>query len=152
MKKLFVAILFVLFGSQASAFVSKDFKPSNVSQIHIIINDLANDGCWTNISEVKRYAEDKLELVGFKVLRDKYEGSVDDRHFVFNVVVNSKRGAVTCFGDIQFSIVKYIQNNNMGGMFLVGQYGSNFTGSDNANQYTLKLMGDFMKEVEDPQW
>ena len=141
-----------MLATQASAFVSKGFIPANVSQITVIINDQANDGCWTNIGEVKRYAEDKLELVGFKVLRDKYEGSVDDRHFVFNVLVNSKRDAVTCFGDIQFSIVKYIQNTNMGGMFLVGQYGSNFTGSDNANQYTLELMGDFMKEVEDPQW
>ena len=36
----------------------------------------------------------------------------------------------------------------MEGMYLVGQYGSNFTGTENANQYTLKLMGGFMEEVE----
>jgi hypothetical protein len=156
MKKLLKHIVYtaslLMFATQASAFVSKGFIPANVSQIHVIINDYASDGCWTNIGEVKRYAEDKLELVGFKILRDKYEGSVDDRHYVFNIVVNSKRGAITCFGDIQFSIVKYIQNNNMGGMFLVGQYGNNFTGAENANQFSLKTLGNFMKEVEAPQW
>ena len=121
-----------------------------MSQITVIIDDNAIDGCWTNIGEVKRYAEDKLELAGFKVLKEKYERAVDDSHYIFNVVVNSKTGAVTCFGDMQFSIFKFIQNNNMLGMFLVGFYSNNFTGAENANQYTLKLMGDFMKEVEDP--
>lgn len=152
MKKLFITIMFVLLGSQASAWVSKGFVPANVSQITVNIDDQASDGCWTNLGEVKRYAEDKLELVGFMVSRNKFEGFVDDREYILNVMVNAKRGAVKCFGHIQFSIVKYIHNNNMDGIFAVGEYGSNFTGSDNTNQNTLRLMGDFMKEVEDPQW
>lgn len=156
MKKLLKHIVYaaslLMFATQASAFVIKGFIPANVSQITVIIDDNATDGCWTNIGEVKRYAEDKLELAGFKVLREKYERAVDDRHYIFNVVVNSKRGAVTCFGDMQFSIFKFIQNNNMLGMFLVGFYSQNFTGAENANQASLRLMGNFMKEVEDPQW
>jgi len=34
----------------------------------------------------------------------------------------------------------------------VGEYGSIFNGYDNVNQFTLELVGGFMKEVEDPQW
>ena len=156
MKKLLKHIVYtaslLMLATQASAFVSKGFIPANVSQITVIINDQANDGCWTNIGEVKRYVEDKLELVGFKVSREKFEGYENDKHFILSVMVNAKRTTGKCFGDVEFEIIRYIKNNNMGGMFLVGQYGSNFKGGENANQYTLKLTGEFMKEVEAPQW
>ena len=152
MQKLLVCILFVLFGSQASAWVSKEFIPSNVSLITVNIDDQANDGCWTNIGEVKRYTEDKLELAGFKVSRNKFKNYIDNRHFILNIHVNATRGVSTCFGDIRFGIIKSILNNNMYGMFIVGEYGSNFTGSQNANAYILELISGFIKEVEDPQW
>ena len=41
MKKLLVFILFILFGSQASAWVSKGFVPANVSKINVGMNDNA---------------------------------------------------------------------------------------------------------------
>ena len=152
MKKLFITFMFVFLSSQASAWVSKEFIPSKVSLINVFMSDQATDGCWTNIGEVKRYVEDKLELVGFKVSREKFEGYENDKHFILSVMVNAKRTTGKCFGDVEFEIIRYIKNNNMGGMFLVGQYGSNFKGGENANQYTLKLTGEFMKEVEAPQW
>jgi len=152
MKKLLLTAFLVLFASHASAWVSKNFIPDEVSQINVEINDQANSGCWTNIGEVKRYTEDKLELAGFKVSRNKFKNYVDDRHFILNIHVNATRGVSTCFGDIRFGIIKSILNNNMYGMFIVGEYGSNFTGSQNANAYILELIGGFIKEVEDPQW
>ena len=83
LKKLMVCILFILFGSQASAWVSKEFIPSNVSLITVDIHDQANDGCWTKIGEVKRCAEDKLKLPGFKVSGEKFEDYEDKQHFLF---------------------------------------------------------------------
>ena len=63
MKKLFViASLLFLLATQVSAWTFKGFNPNNVSQIHVLIRDGATKGCWTNMSEVKRYTEDKLEL------------------------------------------------------------------------------------------
>ena len=35
-----------------------------------MINDSARDGCWTNIGEVKLYAEDKLLLSGAKIVKN----------------------------------------------------------------------------------
>ena len=37
----------------------KDIGPMQVS-----MRDFASGGCWTNIKEVKDYAEDKLEIAG----------------------------------------------------------------------------------------
>ena len=61
MKKILLTVFLLMLTTQASAWVSKGFVPKNVSQITVNISDQANDGCWTNIGEVKRYAEDKLE-------------------------------------------------------------------------------------------
>ena len=147
MKKLFVAVLFVLFGSQASAWVSKGFVPPNVSKVNVGMNDDAQGGCWTNIGEVKRYTEDKLELAGFTVQRDRFEYYDDRNHFVLGVGVTAKRNNDRCYGEISMYIMKQAIENNVHAKFIVGEYGSIFTGYDNVNQYILELVGGFMKEV-----
>jgi hypothetical protein len=152
MKKLLLTASLLMLTTQASAWVSKGFVPANVYKVNVLIADSASDGCWTNIGEVKRYAEDKLELAGFNVSREKFQWYENDRHYTLSVMVSSSRNVSTCFGDIGFGIAKFIKDNNIEGMNLIGDYGSNFTGAENANQYTLKLIGEFMKQVEDPQW
>jgi hypothetical protein len=152
MKKLLIILLLTFFSTQASAWVSKGFVPANVSLITVNIDDQANDGCWTNIGEVKRYAEDKLELAGLKVSRDRFENYEDNKHFILNVLVTVNRLNGTCYGDINLNLFKGTWVNNIGGLFYAGKYGANFTGYENVNQYTLELIGVFMKQVEDPQW
>ena len=151
-KKLLITLLLTFFSTQASAFVSKGFVPANVSKINVGMNDHAKGGCWTNISEVKRYTEDKLELIGFTIPRDKFVFYDDKNHFVFGVVVTANRTNGYCYGQIAMYIMKQSAENNVHAKFIVGEYGSIFTGYDNVNQMTLELVGDFMKEVEDPQW
>ena len=151
-KKLLITLLLTFLSTQASAFVSKGFVPANVSKINVGMNDHAKGGCWTNISEVKRYTEDKLELIGFNIPRDKFETYDDKNHFVFGVTVTANRTNGRCYGQIGMYIMKHTYENNVHAKFVVGEYGSIFTGYDNVNQMTLELVGDFMKEVEDPQW
>ena len=80
--------MFVLYGSQASAWVSQDFKLSNVDEINVKIVDQADDGCWTNIGEVKRYAEDKLELAGHNVYRKRKDGWTGFKHYKLRIQIN----------------------------------------------------------------
>ena len=152
MKKLLITLLLTFFSTQASAWVSKGFVPANVSKINVGMNDDAKGGCWTNIGEVKRYTEDKLELAGFTVQRDRFEYYDDRNHFVLGVGVTAKRNNGRCYGEISMYIMKQAIENNVHAKFIVGEYGSIFTGYDNVNQYILELVGGFMKEVEDPQW
>ena len=152
MKKLFIAVMFVLFGSQASAGIFKAFVPANVSKIHVEISDGASEGCWTNISEVKRYTEDKLELEGFNIRRDKFDGYEDRNHYVVGVVVNAERNGGLCFGSIKLDITKALRTHKIIGMFSLGESGANFSGQENINRGVLNQVDQFMKEVEDPQW
>ena len=152
MQKLLVCILFVLFGSQASAWVSKEFIPANVSLITVTIDDQAKDGCWTNIGEVKRYTEDKLELVDFKVSREKFNTYKDKNHYLLGVKVNANRNGGKCYGVIDLTIFRGAWSNNIAGLIFVGKHGGTFSGHDNANQLALNYINFFIKQVEDPQW
>ena len=144
--------MFVLFGSQASASVFKDFVPANISKIHIEIVDQATEGCWTNIGEVKRYAEDKLRLAGFNVPEGNFEGYDDIKHYVFVISITAQRNGGLCFGAIDLNIQRATSLNSTIGMFSLGAGSSIFSGMQNVNQGALEIIGNYMKEVEDPQW
>ena len=45
-----------------------DYNITNIGKIQVRLMDDATDGCWTNIKEVKVYAEDKLEMIGADVM------------------------------------------------------------------------------------
>jgi len=152
MKKLLIASFLTLFASQASAGVFRDFVPANVSQIHIEISDGASEGCWTNISEVKRYTEDKLELEGFNIRRDKFDGYEARNHYVVTVAINAQRNGGLCFGTIRLDIAKSLRTHKIIGMFSLGESGSIFSGQENINRSVLKQVDQFIKEVKDPQW
>ena len=156
MKKLLKHIVYaaslLMFATQASAWVSKGFVPAKVDIFTVDIDDQANDGCWTNIGEVKRYAEDKLELSGHKVLKEKFDVYKDDRHYVLDIIIIASRLEATCFGSYNLDISKQFYDKKIAGIFSVGQKHGTFSGYENVNKYILNKVGKFMKEVEDPQW
>lgn len=152
MKKIFLIVSLLIFATQASAWVSKQFIPESVSLITVTVDDQAKDGCWTNIGEVKRYAEDKLELAGFVISRKKFEGYQDRKHYLLGVSIMSRRNGGKCYGLIRLSIFKNSWDNNVGGLLHVGELGGIFSGHDNANQLALRYVNNFIQEVENPQW
>lgn len=46
---------------------SNTFGPDSIRIIEVEIFDRATGGCWTNISEVKTYVEDQLQLNGYEL-------------------------------------------------------------------------------------
>ena len=154
MKTLITAVMFVVFGSQASAWVSKQFKPNKASSITVEIHDGALEGCWTNIGEVKRYAEDKLELAGFRVSRDKLvRGSIGRKDFIHRILIYSSRGGMGgCYGHMVQHLYTPVMSNGVVGLFMAGATDDSFSELRNVNQLALEKVGNFMKEVDDPQW
>lgn len=43
-------------------------SPASFTNVSVRLADDARNGCWTNLGEVKTYAEDKLTLKGFTVV------------------------------------------------------------------------------------
>ena len=83
MKKLLVCILFVLFGTQvfAEEYTFDPYYDDSFSikdkKVVVAIFDEARGGCWTNIGEAKRYAEDKLMLKGAKIVKEALSDKLD---------------------------------------------------------------------------
>ncbi|WP_066705359.1 hypothetical protein [Celeribacter ethanolicus] len=52
----------------APIFADPLWEPNDFDGVYVRLNDDATNGCWTNIRETKKYAEDQLALAGFNVI------------------------------------------------------------------------------------
>ena len=146
MKTIITAICFftALMTASYSMGVSRQVIPSKIDSVGVYINDSARDGCWTNLVEAKRYAEDKLELAGFTV-RSK-EDTSPDNGYTLEIMVNSGRTSNSgCYGGVNLSLYQTNFIDNVFGDFEVGYGGGVFIGHDNANQIVLNYLQKFFK-------
>ena len=124
--------------------VSEQVTPSKIDSIAVYINDGASDGCWTNLGEAKRYAEDKLELAGFTVRssNDKWT----PKGYALEISITSSRMTYSdCYGYISLSLYQPSWVDGVYGHFVVGSEGGAFNGYENANQIILDNIQEFIK-------
>jgi hypothetical protein len=128
------------------AWVFEELSPSTFGNINVSIVDAASSGCWTNLGEVKTYAEDKLRNLGYVV--------VDSGNSSLGISVFSERSREgTCYGNIAIQIYKIVSNNGLTGFLEVGGRNHIFKGYDNANTIALgnvKIMIDEMRAKQTP--
>lgn len=67
MKKPIKLGLFLCLTATFSAAEGQRFGPDSIRIIDVLVDDRATGGCWTNISEVQKYAEDQLRLSGYTI-------------------------------------------------------------------------------------
>ncbi len=148
MKTILTAVCLLLTSMTASySFgIVKQFTPNNVKSIRVNINDGASDGCWTNLMEVKRYAEDKLELAGYRIWKKSNYDAADRDSYYLSITVTSQRKNY-CYGSVAFQIYRTHWIDDVYGHFEVGSGGSVFIGQDNANQIVLRYLGLFFNEL-----
>ncbi len=110
-------------------------------EISIQILDGAKNGCWTNIGEVKRYAEDKLELAGARVTSENNYLWAPSATLEIEVnAVRAKNG--NCLGMLYTSIVS---KSNQGSYFHIqvfSRLNNIFSGYQNANELALEHVGE----------
>ena len=115
MKKLLVCILFVFFGFQVSAdeYTFDPYYDDSFSikdkKVVVAIYDEARGGCWTNIGESKRYAEDKLMLKGAKIVKD-----MANAQLVLNILVKTfpylEQLPSNCIGTLELALEKGVRS------------------------------------------
>jgi len=143
MMKQFLIAVCLLFASMTASnafFIVEQFTPEKVDSVSVVISDGAVDGCWTNLGEAKRYAEDKLELAGFTVRSTKDDWTPKGYQMAISVTSSRSNG---CFGSVSFQIYQPNWIDGVFGHFEVGNGGSVFTGAENANQTVLKYLRRF---------
>lgn len=141
-----LVIAISLVTTSANAWISDDFLPRNVGSVAVKILDNTDDGCWTNLREAKTYAEDKLDLAGFKIRSSRAESEYNGYTMTINVV-SERRGSGNCYGSIKFEIDITNERNGIFGFHLVGTSGSIFSGYDNANKNVINNISQFFKDL-----
>ena len=57
--------------ARAEGLYDPDLSLSNMKNVKVELNDEVSDACWTNLKEVREYAEEKLRMKGAKVASDR---------------------------------------------------------------------------------
>ena len=103
----FVLILIILVGTAnklSAQYVDQNFSIKEF-KVFVQILDKATKGCWTNISETKRYIQDKLSESGAKVIDDQ---SRTDLTLKFSVLAQ-RTGHGWCYGNISLNLTANVR-------------------------------------------
>ncbi|WP_170507440.1 hypothetical protein [Ruegeria arenilitoris] len=119
--------------------------PSVFKQAIVKVYDGASDGCWTNIGESKRYAEDQFKLAAFNVVEDYSSETLSLGDAEISVLVSSERFGSGCYGSLRvevrtslyFALADTYVLGNVG-----APLGQDFNGYDNANLIALNAIKD----------
>ena len=149
MKKLLSAVM-VLFSTQAFAeeysfdpFIDDGFSIKG-QKVVVGIYDEAKDGCWTNLGEVKRYAEDKLMLKGANVVYD-----IDDANLVLNILVKTisiQEFPNNCIGQVEINLQKGVRNKGFKWLATMAESGVLFVDQKPIN---VQLLDEINRHIAD---
>ena len=98
----FLLILIIFLGTAnklSSQYIDQNFSIKEFN-VFVQILDKATKGCWTNISETKRYIQSKLSESGAKIIDDQ---SKTDLTLKFSVFAQ-RTGHGWCYGNMSLSL------------------------------------------------
>jgi hypothetical protein len=98
----FLFIFIIVLGTAnklSSQYIDQNFSIKEFN-VFVQILDKANKGCWTNISEIKRYIQSKLSDSGAKVIDDQ---SKTDLTLKFSVFAQ-RTGHGWCYGNMRLNL------------------------------------------------
>ena len=142
--------LILMFGSPLGAKVwDPSFELKKVAFIAVTLQDAAVGACWTNLKEVREYAEEKLRMKGAKIDNDAVIGE-DWNTYSFTINVNSARlysdGSGPCYGNVTVGLYTFSMVN---GNLHIGSVGSvDFLQANrkNLNQTVIEAVRNFIDE------
>ena len=118
-----------------------EFSSYQEVQLHLL--DGVTDGCWTNLKEVREYAEEKIKMSGMTL-------NADGTHqFTFAISAVGSRGPVgSCQGNITVGLYSSIPlPNDVIGLLTIKELVIT-VGSRSFNSNVLDAVGRFFRKAE----
>ena len=130
-----------------------DYNITNIGKIQVRLMDDATDGCWTNIKEVKVYAEDKLEMIGADVMPFNNSLPIAGKENTFDIEVGGSRfiGGF-CHGMIHISLGGFARvpfGEKGVGLFRYSDINFRVAAPDNFNNEVLNAVKKAIEEWEE---
>jgi hypothetical protein len=143
MKSIAVTVTVLLTTSTAAnAWYSESANPTSIGTISVVLQDGAKEACWTNLREVREYAEEKLKIKGFNVVEEESDG------YLFKITVDAFRSdAGTCVGSYNVQISASNYRNGVIGIHVIGSFGSYGTNQDNFNAWVIGMISKMIEEM-----
>ncbi|MDA9822924.1 hypothetical protein N9C56_10495 [Paracoccaceae bacterium] len=152
MRAILTALLLTI-ASQAGSAVwdPNNFDLKKLTSIKVVLEDGASGACWTNLKEVREYAEEKLRMKGVKINND-VTTSEEDYTYSFTITVNSERinndGTGPCYGDVNAELYTFGFVNGSVHVIGAGKYDSIAFNSKNLNQTIIEVVRRFISEFK----
>ena len=143
MKSIAVTVAVLLTTSTtANAWYSKTANPTSIGTISVGIADGAKDACWTNLREVREYAEEKLKIKGYNVVAEMGGG------YEFAIKVDAFRSdAGTCIGKYSAQIWASNIRDGVTGFQEIGSSGNYGTHPNNFNNWVIELISNMIEQM-----
>ena len=152
MKHITIILAFLIaFGSQGNAtefIISKNVSAQDlrsIKSVYVSLNDFATGGCWTNLREIREYAEEKLRTKGIKTTDDGTVMDAADKKYYLSITVTAgpvfKDASGGCHGVVNINLEGWIIINGLKHLANLGDRTSIFVGPANGNAAILNIVG-----------
>ena len=150
MRFIFIAII-MTFATQASADVFTYADIKNLKHIEVVLSDRAKNACWTNLSESRQYAEEKLRGAGATLFSPDTDEKYYGEYYAFLIDVASRRGKAMplCYGSIVIKIGTPVSISGKNHDAIVQGYQAIFTGKQNVNVEVIEAIQTFLEQLKD---
>jgi hypothetical protein len=148
MRTILIALLMTLATQVGAEFMTyKDLK--NLKHIEVIIQDSAKNACWTNLTESRKYAEEKLRVAGATLFRPDRDERVQGEYYGLVLEVRSRRSKTfnTCYGSMKIAISTPFSLNGRMHEATGFAYSTIFSGfSNNVNKGVIESIQEFFAQ------
>ena len=142
----FILMLTVIVGTATSTsaqYVDQNFSIKDL-KVFVEIIDKAKEGCWTNISDTRKYIQNKLSESGVSLIDDQ---SKTDLTLKFSLVAQ-RTGHGWCYGNLSLNLTA---NVRLGEYMILGTFYQKNTvdiKSQHFNNSTLKWLEKTLPELK----
>ena len=139
-KLLAILVAFLMTVSTQASTQDMTYSDLRKFKVSVFIADDAKDACWTNLTESREYAEEKVRSAGATVVP---HASIPD--YVVVVRVRSVRDTAfgSCFGSIRLELVTSTMVNGRRHEATAIESGAIFMGLQNANSRVIQSIQSF---------
>ena len=145
MKSIAVTVAVLLTTSttaNANGWYAPSANPTSIGTISVGIADAAKDACWTNLREVREYAEEKLRIRGYNVVAEIGGG------YEFAISVDAFRNdAGSCIGTFDVQIWAGNTRNGVFGFHEIGSVQNYGTNRNNLNNWVIGVISEMIEEM-----
>ena len=135
MRTILIALLMTLATQAGAEFFyanSEAESPKRLSKLElqnysvtVTLNDFATGACWTNLKEVREYAEEKLKIAGLKVLPNNDISDADTKLYTFAINLIAARvyadGSGPCVGSSSVEMAGWTFVNGLPHIAVLGR-------------------------------